>query len=404
MSTLAGSSAAPELCATAHAPREREAGGKGFSFLSSKCREALSDPVRNARLMVLAGIVGGELQVLGGGADIAWHIVIGRDSFFIPPHLALYSGILLVMLAAAIGLLTAVAQPGLRRGGLRSRTAQVWALRPLRAVLLAAAVQLSAGPFDELWHRLYGKETSVWSPPHFMLIYGAAASFLALATVELRARRLEAPHGAGKLNSWAFVLLLGLALTISLATIAESGFLGIPPTHVSQRRPQLIYPLTALATAIVAFVPAARLGQGRLGATRVAVVYTGLVLLMVLTVHAVRLGAARPLGPAPLLVLALALDLALPWLEHRGWGAYRAAALAAAIAAPVYFVIAAPYVHFVLGWRKLSFADGVLGVLLSLPVAALAGLAGAALARLLDRLAAVDAPSVMFPARVAGAS
>jgi hypothetical protein len=38
------------------------------------------------------------------------------------------------------------------------------------------AVTVLAAPFDELWHRLFGLDVTIWSPPHLMGLLGAAAS------------------------------------------------------------------------------------------------------------------------------------------------------------------------------------------------------------------------------------
>lgn len=156
--------------------------------------------------------------------------------------------------------------------------------------------------------------------------------------------------------------------------MVESGFLAIPASHELQHRPQPNYPRLGLPTAITAFMPAARPWSGRLSATRVALVYTDLVLLVVLAIHATRLRASRPPGLAPL--LALLIDLLQPQLERRGQGMHGAAVLILVVAAPVYYLAAPPYAYVVLGWTRLAPVETALGLMSPVPVAAMAGLTG----------------------------
>ena len=83
--------------------------------------------------------------------DGFWHVSIGRDSLFIPPHLILYSGLvfLFVFLYKTKGSVPKI----------------TW---------LLAALVVIAGPFDDWWHTNFGVEAInniliVWSPPHLMV-------------------------------------------------------------------------------------------------------------------------------------------------------------------------------------------------------------------------------------------
>src|SRR5438552_16805130 len=60
-----------------------------------------SSPTLARRRVALWGIVVGKL-VGGWGVqwDIQWHVQIGRDSFWIPPHVMTYAGVTLVVLGA----------------------------------------------------------------------------------------------------------------------------------------------------------------------------------------------------------------------------------------------------------------------------------------------------------------
>ena len=104
--------------------------------------------------------------VLAGTWDVWWHGALGRESFWSPPHLLLYSSVIV-----AIG----AAYWGWHRT--RERSWKCFAL-------VLTLIPISA-PFDELWHRIFGVEPVnspliIWSPPHVVLALALIASFLAL--------------------------------------------------------------------------------------------------------------------------------------------------------------------------------------------------------------------------------
>src|ERR671932_2560677 len=116
---------------------------------------------------VLFGVL---VFLLGGYWDVGWHIPVGRETFWSPPHLLLYSGIVLILATCAYAFVRAwragrkVPGPG-----------------PFIAAI-GAALALASAPIDDLWHRLYGLDVTILSPPHVMLIAGmAVAAFGALA-------------------------------------------------------------------------------------------------------------------------------------------------------------------------------------------------------------------------------
>ncbi len=106
--------------------------------------------------------------VWAGAWDIWWHGAIGRESFWIPPHLMLYCS---VFGAVSLGIFTWWQE---RHGS----EAFIW-----RRLAGALSIVLLAAPFDELWHQVFGREVFttpliIWSPPHLMIVFGLLASFL----------------------------------------------------------------------------------------------------------------------------------------------------------------------------------------------------------------------------------
>lgn len=119
------------------------------------------------------------LFVAGQGfyADVAWHIALGRDkNLFTAPHAGILIGLVLILAGAVLGTLTATLDrvPGtLRVGGLRVPRSLVplWAL---------GAGAIAGFPIDEIWHRAYGVDVTMWSPTHMLMILGATFTGLAV--------------------------------------------------------------------------------------------------------------------------------------------------------------------------------------------------------------------------------
>ena len=151
------------------------------------------------RALSIAGFVGvlSAMAIGGWGVqwDIRWHILIGRDSFWIAPHVMTYTGVTLSALIA-FGMLALERARG----------------RPSRGWLLAAGgmgLTIAAAPIDDLWHRLFGIDVTVWSPPHLLGLAGAHLNLLGamLVAVDLWPER-----------SWRRVIGVLVAGTLLLGT------------------------------------------------------------------------------------------------------------------------------------------------------------------------------------------
>jgi hypothetical protein len=136
------------------------------------------------------------VTVWGTQWDIRWHLLIGRDSFWIPPHLMTYSGVTLIVLVS-FGILAwtttqalrGVAEPGM------IRQIGITGSRGYHLAAYSIALTVLAAPIDDLWHRMFGIDVTLWSPPHLLGLVGgilnAAACWLIACEVystESRAR------------------------------------------------------------------------------------------------------------------------------------------------------------------------------------------------------------------------
>lgn len=152
------------------------------------------------RFPVIGVLVGGLVALFGTYWDDAWHTDLGRDTFFSPPHLALYGGVALAGAAVMLWLL------------LRLRTHSRWrdavGHPPLLLALVGILATLASAPIDEIWHTLFGRDAVIWSPPHML----GVAALLCVASGALLEVDSVAGRAAALLRPLAGALLLGVLL------------------------------------------------------------------------------------------------------------------------------------------------------------------------------------------------
>jgi hypothetical protein len=263
------------------------------------------NPVLRAPLPLLALAFAGALAALAGGYwDDAWHTERGRDTFFIAPHIAIYAGIATAGAALALWALLAA-----RRRGLSA----VLAHRPLALALVSVAVTLASGPIDDVWHRAFGRDSVIWSPPHMLGIAG---------TLGLGAAILA------ELATWPQRWARALTIVAGALVLASAGFSTVEyDTDVPQFDEALYLPVLGFSASIgLLLVRAAAIG--RWAATWSAAVYTAFI--GVVGVFLTLVGfppPALPLLVAPAIVVDVAAARRWPPLAS---GAAFAAALHAA--------------------------------------------------------------------------
>ena len=116
----------------------------------------------------------------GLGWDIRWHLLVGRDSFWIAPHVLTYASVTVTVIVS-LGVI-AVETWASRRGALGPGAINVVGLvgtRGFHLAWLGMAVVVVAAPLDDLWHRLFGIDVTLWSPPHLLGLLGAQVNTLA---------------------------------------------------------------------------------------------------------------------------------------------------------------------------------------------------------------------------------
>src|SRR2546428_3613276 len=159
------------------------------------------------------------LQAFGLYWDIWRHVVVGRESFFTPPHLVLYAGFGYVALAGIVGSVAGESAPGWTAPRVRI----VGLLVPIEFLLIGtgALFQALAFPWDEAWPRLVAEglvTEPFWSPPHVMAIAGGIVStfgfFVAVALERIRWNGARSGLGLLAVGIGAGLLLFGLQVLL----------------------------------------------------------------------------------------------------------------------------------------------------------------------------------------------
>lgn len=157
--------------------------------------------------LILARLVAIMLfaAVAGGLWDSWWHSAIGRESFWIPPHLLIYASTVLAVLFGLYGWF--------------KTKAKVW-----HRLMIALVFVIAAGPFDEFWHRIFSIESIaspliVWSPPHLMIIGALLCSLLFVLPILSKDSDLRTSFLFSSLALGA-VLMLGEFLVMPLHPFA----------------------------------------------------------------------------------------------------------------------------------------------------------------------------------------
>lgn len=200
--------------------------------------------------------------LLGMYWDIALHIAHGRDEgpFGNIAHYPIVLGLFGIFTSGVLAMVLPVKE---RPGPAAVRITRDWYV-PVGGILLAAAgfFALLGFPFDDVWHRLFGQDVTLWGPTHLMMIGGAGLSLIGLAVLEQEGRLANRDAGrAETVTPFGLFVRRGMimgGLLIGLSVFQGEWDFGVPQFRL------VLQPLLIAMAAAGALV-AARLWMGRGG-------------------------------------------------------------------------------------------------------------------------------------------
>src|SRR5215217_6950196 len=202
------------------------------------------------------------VALLGMYWDISFHIDAGRDPGPLanPAHYLILFGLFGIFTAGYF----AISLPEGRPGPAPVHLIGNW-YAPVGGLLIAScgAFGLLGFPLDDLWHRLFGQDVTLWGPTHLVMISGAVMTIIGQAVLVSegmaeRRRRAEPTEEIPLITRVRRVMLMG-ALLVGLSVYQAEFDFGVPQYRLVFQ-PMLI----ALAAGVV--LVAARVWIGRGGA------------------------------------------------------------------------------------------------------------------------------------------
>jgi hypothetical protein len=228
--------------------------------------------------------------------DVSLHIGKGRDPGPLanPAHYFILFGLFLLFIAGCLACVLPYDKPGPSA----VRITRDW-YAPVGGLLMAGCglYALIGFPLDDIWHRIFGQDVTLWGPTHLMMIGGAGFSTLSALYLEHEGRRAvgeDAPRDGIGLKSIQYLAFGGIVIGMSVFQV-EFDF-GVPQFR-------LVFQPMLIAAAGAFGLVAARMMLGR-GAAVIAALFVvalrGLVALIV-----------GPVFGAPINWFALYLGIAI---------------------------------------------------------------------------------------------
>ncbi len=247
--------------------------------------------------------------------DVSLHIGKGRDEGPLanPAHYFIMIGLFFLFMA---GMLAIILPREEKPGPAAIRITRDW-YAPVGGVLMAGAglYALIGFPLDDIWHRLFGQDVTLWGPTHLMLIGGAGLSLVAVLLLEFEGRldRPDPDRTDGPLL-WLIRTFAFGGLLIGLSVYQVEFDFGVEQFRL------VFQPMLIAAASTIALV-SARYTLGRGGALA-AVAFAIFVRTVVAVVVGPLLGAPHNVFPLYLgIALIVELMALLPTSRPVRWGA-----------------------------------------------------------------------------------
>jgi len=290
--------------------------------------------------------------MIGAYWDVAWHLSIGRDTFWTPAHVAIQICGVLGGLTSGFLILSTTFGRGPAALARKAASVKIWSFRgPLGAFIAAwgAFAMVASAPFDNWWHNAYGLDVTILSPPHVVLISGSVA--IDIGTLILISGVMNRSRG----RMW--VKLRQMFLYVGGIIVMQECFLISEHTGTEALHSAATYLVVSLAVS-AAMVSVARASEHPWGHTVIATIYTVGVLAQLWILP---LFPAQPkLGPVyqnvthfipmafPLLLIVPALTLDLLRRVTSAWRPWWQAALAGIVFLVSFVSVQWPFANFLM--------------------------------------------------------
>jgi hypothetical protein len=276
----AGGASGQEVVVSSIAAALLVAGTAGLVVAYRRGRLSVLDRLaaRNGQLSGLPGWAALPLSIAGVSLiiavfgfywDVATHIDHGRDDgvFGNAAHWPILVGLLGLALAGLVSMLLGT---DAERSGAVEAPRGRWHGVPIGGalLLLCGVVALIGFPIDDVWHRIFGQDVTLWSPPHIQMVAGASLCTIAMWILFVEAERARPADSSPRRRRMIEVQLAG-AVLIGLSTLQGEFDFGVPQFRL------LFQPLLIAVAAGIALVPA-RLRLGRGGALLAVAFFLGL--------------------------------------------------------------------------------------------------------------------------------
>ena len=120
--------------------------------------------------ILIVSALGSFIQIAGASWDLTSHLLNQPESFFTPSHAMLYTGIGLIVVSAGIGSFLLIKKEIKQYNSISLS---------LKLLMIGSFLSLIAGPFDYLWHQIFGFD-GLLSPTHITLATGMLINSVAV--------------------------------------------------------------------------------------------------------------------------------------------------------------------------------------------------------------------------------
>ena len=214
------------------------------------------------------GVLSGSLliAVFGMYWDISCHLDAGRDPgpFANISHYFILAGLFGIFFAGLLAVFLPTEKPGAAAltlpGGLQAPLGGV-------LILVCSGIALAGFPLDDVWHRIFGQDVTLWGPTHLQLFGGASLSTLGGMILLVEGARAAGQVGPGHAarSFRTMQIALGGAFLIGLCTFQGEFDYSVPQFRL------VFHPILLMLASSVALV-AVRIWAGR-GAAVAAVLF-----------------------------------------------------------------------------------------------------------------------------------